>query len=71
MAAGHELIPGLIVGIVTPPVLTGLWAAFVHVHNRVIDKIGKGSKVEAHSLRLLVQLYLVVASLALIHSCRK
>lgn len=71
MAAGHELIPGLIAGVVTPPILMGLWAAFVHIHNRVIDKFGEGSKVEAHSLRFLVQAYLVVASLTLIHSCMK
>jgi hypothetical protein len=71
MAAGHELIPGLIAGIVSPPILTGLWAALVHVHNRVIDKIGKGRKVEPHSLRLLVQLYLIFVSFTLIHSCAK
>jgi hypothetical protein len=71
MAVGRPELITVIAGIVTPLVLTGLWAAFVHVPNLVIDKIGKGSKVEAHSLRLLVQAYLVVASLTLIHSCIK
>ncbi|MFZ2023559.1 MAG: hypothetical protein WBA18_03490 [Terracidiphilus sp.] len=71
MAAGHELIPELIIDMITPPMLTSLWLLVVGVNNRIVDKMGKGSKVEAHAWRLLIQTYLVVLLITLVHSCAR
>ena len=71
MAAGHELIPELIMDLIVPPLLTGLWLLFVIVNNRIVDKMGRGSKVEAHALRLLIQTFLVCLTLTWFHSCAR
>jgi hypothetical protein len=67
MAAGHELIPELVIDLVVPPMLTGLWMLFVGVNNRIVDHNGSGSKIDAYPWRVLIQLYVVVFVLALAH----
>jgi hypothetical protein len=67
MTAGHELIPELMIDLLVPPMLTGLCLLFVSVNNGIVDQNGKGSKIEAHPWRLLIQMYFVAFVLALIH----
>jgi hypothetical protein len=47
--------------------MTGLWLLFASINNRVVDQRGKGSKLEAHPLQLLIWFYLLAFFLALIH----
>ena len=67
MASGHELIPELIIDLICPPMLTGLWLLFASINNRIVGQRGKGSKIVAHSLQVLIQMYLVCFFLSLIH----
>jgi|HubBroStandDraft_1064217.scaffolds.fasta_scaffold199763_1 hypothetical protein len=71
MAGGHELIPELIIDMISSPMLTGLWLPVVSVNNGIVDKMGKGSKVEAHASWLLIQSYPVALALTLVHSCAR
>ena len=66
MTAGHELIYELMIDLLVPPILTGLWLLFVSVNNGIVDQNGKGNKIEAHPWRLLIQTYLVAFVLTLI-----
>ena len=67
MTAGHELIYELMIDLLVPPRLTGLWLLFVSVNNGIVNQNGKRSKLEAHPGRLLIQMYLVAFALTLIH----
>jgi hypothetical protein len=60
MAAGHELIFELMIDSAVQPMLTGLWIIFVRVNIQIVDHRGKGSRIEAHSWRVLIQSYLVI-----------
>jgi hypothetical protein len=67
MATGNELIPELVISLIVPLIMTGLWLLFASINNRVVDQRGKGSKLEAHPLQLLIWFYLLAFFLALIH----
>lgn len=67
MTPGHELIPELLIDLLVPPMLTGLWLLIVSVNNAIVGQNGKGSKIEAQPWRLLIQTYFVLFVLTLIH----
>jgi hypothetical protein len=67
MATGHEILSELIIDLIIPPVLTALWLAFARVNNYMVDQKGNGSKIEPHRWRNLIQMYLVVLLLTLVH----
>jgi hypothetical protein len=66
MAAGFERIPELVIDLIVPPALTGLWLLFVSINDRIVDRKGKGSRIDAHPWRLLIETYLVVFVLTLV-----
>jgi hypothetical protein len=67
MATGHELISELMIDLIVPPMLTGLWLLFASVNNHIVDRKGMGSGIDARPWRVLIQGYLVVFLLALVH----
>ena len=67
MATGHELLSELIIDLIIPPVLTALWLAFARVNNYVVHQKGNGSRIEPHPWQNLIQMYLVVLLLTLVH----
>jgi hypothetical protein len=67
MANGTEIISELMIALIIPPVLTGLWLLFAGINNRIVDKRGKGSRVDAHPVQQLIWFYFLAFILALIH----
>jgi hypothetical protein len=67
MATGHDLLTELIVDLIVPPIVTAVWLLFAYINNYIVDRRGKGSKVERNPWRLLIQTYLVVLVLTLVH----
>jgi hypothetical protein len=70
MTAGYELIPTLIIDLVVPPVMAGLWLLFVSANNGIVRRNG-GSRIEGHPWQLLIQMYVVVLFLTLVHLWKK
>ena len=61
------LIEELVIDLVTPPLLTVPWLLFVRVNNWMVERNGKGSRIEPRSLQTLIQFYLVAILLSAIH----
>jgi hypothetical protein len=71
MPTGRELIFELMMDLVIPPILTGLWLLFASINNGIVDQRGKGSKIDAYPWRFLIQTYIVAFFLTLIHIYRR
>ena len=55
-----KLAGDLVVGLIVPPILTGLWLTFVHFNNNIVERRRRGTKIEPHPWLNLMQGYLVM-----------
>lgn len=65
-----DLVMEAEVGLVVPPLLTGLWLIFVYINNRIVERRARGSRIEPHPLQNLIHRYLVILFLMAIHYFR-
>ena len=62
-----NLVTEMEVGLVVPPLLTGLWLVFVYINNRIVERRGRGSRIEPHPWQNLIHGYLVILALIALH----